>query len=49
MHTHAGMHFTALCTHTWKLAVLVEQVYLSQQRREKNGILLIIDILVSGP
>ena len=49
MHTHAGMHFTALCTHTlgrsWQS--WLEQVYLSQQRREKNGNLLIIELLVS--
>ena len=47
MHTHAGMHFTALCTHTlgsWQ--PWLEQVYLSQQRREKNGNLLITDVLV---
>ena len=47
MHAHAGMHFTALCTHTlgsWQ--PWLEQVYLSQQRREKNGNLLIIDVLV---
>ena len=47
MHTYAGMHFTALCTHTlgsWQ--PWLEQVYLSQQRREKNGNLLIIDVLV---
>ena len=48
MHTYAGLHFTALCTHTlrsWQ--PWLEQVYLSQQRREKNGNLLIIDVLVS--
>ena len=48
MHTYAGTHFTALCTHTlgsWQL--WLEQVYLSQQRREKNGNLLLIDVLVS--
>ena len=47
MHTYAGMHFTALCTHTlgsWQ--PWLEQVYLGQQRREKNGNLLIIDVLV---
>ena len=47
MHTYAGTHFTALCTHTlgsWQ--PWLEQVYLSQQRREKNGNLLIIDVLV---
>ena len=47
MYTYAGMHFIALCTHTlgsWQ--PWLEQVYLSQQRREKNGNLLIIDVLV---